>query len=120
MSTQIFGAEAGPVPSGFNWGAFLFTSIFLLFNGRIGTALLLIFGGGFVSGVLGEGGAVIVGIGSFLISLYFGFTAKEIAWETGRHATYADLERSMRRWNIGALTIMGLLIVLILLVAVAR
>src|SRR5207247_1210801 len=109
--------ERGPVPSGFNWGAFLFTGIFLLFNRRVGTALLLMVGGAVVGGVMGDAGQFLVGIISLVVSLYFGFTAKEIAWATGRYATYAELDRSMRRWNIGALAVTGALITLLVLVS---
>jgi hypothetical protein len=106
--------ELGPVPSGFNWGAFLFSSVFLLANRRAGTFFLLLLGSFFL-GMLGEAGGVISMIVGLVVSLYCGFGAKEIAWETGRHATYADLERSMRRWNIAALVFAGILVVLFLL-----
>jgi hypothetical protein len=120
MSVQVHVAEeAGPVPSGFNWGAFLFTGIFLLFNRRIGTAILLGLGGAVASGLLGDSGGAVLGICSLLISLYYGFAAKQIAWETGRYETYAELERSMRKWNVGAFIVLGVLVVLVVLASLS-
>jgi hypothetical protein len=118
MSTQAeVSATTGPVPSGFNWGAFLFTGIFLFFNRRVGTALLLIVGGAILSAAMGDAGQLLLGVISMVVSLYFGFAAKQIAWETGRYATYKELEKSMRRWNIGALVATGALVVLVVLVS---
>jgi hypothetical protein len=118
MSTQMDAMqELGPVPNGFNWGAFLFTGIFLLFNRRVGTALLLFFGGAFLGAVLGDASGLVLGAASLLISLYFGFAAKQIAWETRRYASYAQLDKSMRRWNVAAVVFGVLLVGLIAMVA---
>lgn len=118
MSTQeVVASDLGRVPSGFNWGAFLFTGIFLLFNRRVGTALLLMIGGAVLGGIVGDSGGIVIGIVSLLVSLYFGFAAKQIAWETGRYTTYAELEKSMRRWNIGSLIAAGALVSLVVLLS---
>ena len=118
MSADIeVASETGPVPTGFNWGAFLFTGIFLLCNRRIGTALLLMLGFGLLNALLGggDGAGVAIGLISLVVSLYYGFAAKQIAWETGRYKSYAELQKSMRHWNIGALSVMGVAVVLIVL-----
>jgi hypothetical protein len=104
--------ELGPVPSGFNWGAFLFSGLFLLSNHRAGTFFLLILGS-FLCGLMGEAGGIIAMLVGLIVALYCGFGAKQIAWETGRYTTYMDLERSMRRWNIAALVVGGILGVMI-------
>lgn len=106
--------EMGPVPSGFNWGAFLFPAIFLIFNRRVGTVLSLMFGGGILGAALGDAGGFVLALVSLGLSLYCGFSAKEIAWDTGRYTTYAALEKSMRRWNVAAGTF-GVIVVALFL-----
>ena len=110
--------EVGPVPAGFNWGAFMFPAIFLFANGRVGTAILLMIGGG-VLGVITDGNDVILGIASLIVSLFCGSVANQLAWETGRYRTYDELNRSRRRWNIAALVTVGIVVLLILLAAIA-
>jgi hypothetical protein len=100
-------AELGPVPSGFNLGAFLFTPLFLICYGRAGTGCLL-----YIIPVIS---LILFGLNSLFVlvlpvailaALYFGLNANEVAWATERFKTYAELRKSMLGWNIaGALAI---------------
>ena len=115
MSTQVEAMpDRGPVPGGFNWGAFVFPIIFLLCNRRVGTAVGLIALSVVISS-LGDGGEIFSAILSFGVSLYFGATAKEIAWATGRYASYEELARSTRRWNIAALIVVAALVLVVVI-----
>jgi hypothetical protein len=103
-------AEVDPVPSGFNWGAFLFAPLFLLWYQRAGTALLLFGVGAIAPHVLGDACAFTLMLPvSISVGMHFGRHANEVAWETERFDTYAELQSSMRRWNIAGLVALGLL-----------
>lgn len=107
-------AEGGPVPSGFNWGAFLLTPLFLLFYGRVGMALFLV-GVGLISSLM-FGGACLIIIAlpvALIVGLYFGIRANEVAWATQRFETHAALKRSMFRWNIAGALAVALLATLV-------
>ena len=108
-------AEAGPVPSGFNWGAFLFTPLFLLWYGRIGTALFLV-GASLISS-LDRGGCLILltMLVSLVVAVYFGFNANEVAWSTQRFETYTELRKSMLGWNIAGVVLVALFVIRALL-----
>jgi hypothetical protein len=47
-------------------------------------------------------------------ALYFGLNANEVAWATERFQTYAELRRSMFRWNVAAALAICLAIIVIL------
>ena len=94
-------AETGPVPSGFNSGAFLFAPVFFLWYRRAGLALL-----GFALNAAplfllgGPCGVLLAPPLSLALGVYAGFHANEVAWETQRFATYDELRSSMFRWNL--------------------
>jgi hypothetical protein len=100
--------ELGPVPTGFNWGAFVFSGVFLLAYQRVGTFFLLVLIH-ILLRFLGTVGVLVSLFFGLVTSIYFGVEAKQIAWDTDRFKTYAELERSMRRWNIAALVFVVLL-----------
>lgn len=106
-------AELGPVPEGFNFGAFVFSGVFLLGYGRVGMFFLWLVVGGLLN-LLGFFGALIASFLGLVFSIYCGFEAKQIAWDSDRFTTYAELDRSMRRWNIAALLFVVLLVALFL------
>jgi hypothetical protein len=105
-------AEVGPVPSGFNWGAFLFAPLFLLWYGRFGTALIVIGLNLVLSLPLRSPCALLIAFPVALsISFHTGRRANEVAWETDRFDTYAAMQRSMLRWNIAGVLAVGLLVI---------
>jgi hypothetical protein len=102
-------AESGPVPSGFNTGAFLFAPLFLLWYRRFGAALLLI-AINVVSSFMLRGACVTLLLPlSAFAGVYVGIHANEIAWETQRFQSYAELQRSMFGWKIVGLASLALL-----------
>jgi len=105
-------AETGPVPRGFNWGAFLLTPLFLLWYGRIGMALAL-FAVSLISSLMYRGACLIVlALPVALVAgLYFGIHANEVAWETQRFENYTALKKSMLRWNIAGVLLVVLLVI---------
>lgn len=108
-------AELGPVPSGFNWGAFLFTPVFLVCYGRAGTGCLLYIAPVIAMLLFGLASYLLVVPVSILVGLYFGLNANEVAWATERFVTYAELKRSMLRWNIAAALAIGLVVIVIMM-----
>jgi hypothetical protein len=114
---SIFGEEVageGPAPTGFNWGAFLFSGVFLLGYGRVVPFVMLLLSG-FLLPRLGGPGVFIATVLNLGISIYCGVNGNEIAWETGRFATHQELQRSMHRWNIAALVVVGILLALLII-----
>lgn len=104
-------AEVGPVPRGFNWGAFLFTPLFLLWYGRIGPAILL-FGVSLISSLMYRGACLIlIGVPVALVAgLVVAIKANQIAWETQRFQNYAELQKSMLGWNIAGVIAVALFV----------
>ncbi len=119
MSTVEQSSVIEQAPSGFNWAAFLFTPLFLFCNRRVGTGILLMVGGGIVNAITAGGAGAIGWIYALLTSLYFGSVGNQIAWDTGRYTSQAELKRSMRRWNIVATIVLLVLIGLIALVSLS-
>lgn len=117
MSTVEQSSVIEQVPRGFNWAAFLFTPLFLFCNRRVGTGILLMLAGGIVGAITAGGAEPIAWLFGLLTSAYFGSVGNQIAWDTGRYTSQATLKRSMRRWNIVAVIVLVLLIVLAALVS---
>jgi hypothetical protein len=52
---------------------------------------------------------------SVCVGLYVGIRANEIAWETQRFRTYAELQNSMFGWKIAGLASLALLTIRVLM-----
>jgi hypothetical protein len=90
----------------FNWGAFCMAPVWLLFHGRAGVGLLILFLQMlFFLFMKSDGVGPAIGLGIALVQLvvaiYYGHHGNRIALQHGRYTTAAALNRAEFLWGLG-------------------
>lgn len=84
----------------FNWGAFGLGWIWCLYNGKIGTAILLLFLGFFTKiPYIG----FVFSIPIVIIGIILGVRGNKIVWNNKRWNSIEDFEKALKAWNIAGI-----------------
>lgn len=116
QTANTSGARDAQLPDslrGFNWGAFLITPIWSIFNG---VWIGLIWWVGLLAFVLALPDALrlMIMFGQMALAFYLGFNGNELAWRGKRWASAEHFVEIQKYWRIGSIVLTVLALVFIL------
>lgn len=100
----------------FNWGAFIFGSLWGLFNGIYWPIIVMVLAR-IASSFFPAVSMFACGIISLMISLYLGLNGNRIAWDRVDYYSVEKFYASQRRWTIAGIALIAILLVIFIVLA---